>query len=92
MLTKTTKTMTLQLGDLGSRNRNDMDLPTHGATNGKETALRYDVDGIGLGNARLTLWAKRFVGFLGGLAFAFLYDRLVGFPRRPYPPCETSGC
>ncbi|OAG26070.1 hypothetical protein CC77DRAFT_23656 [Alternaria alternata] len=90
--TKMTKDKTLQLGDLSPRNRNNVGSATHGAINGKETALRDDVDGMGLRNARLTLWAKRFVGFLVGLAFAFLYDRLVGFPRRPCPSCETSGC
>jgi hypothetical protein len=89
---KMTEDMTLQFGDLGSRNRNNVASATHGAINGKETALRDDVDGMGLRNVRLTLWAKRSVGFLVGLAFAFLYDRLVGFPRRSCPPCETSVC
>ena len=51
---------------------------------------RHDIDANSAQNARLTYWLKFGVGGLAGLLVALLYDRYVGIPRRPCPPCPPG--
>jgi len=81
-----------KLAEPGSRNENNIDFATQLAAKDKEHGMEHDVVGTGLRSARLTYWLKSLCRALIGLLVTFLYDEVVGLPRRPCRPCEARAC
>lgn len=73
-----------------SRNGTDTVLGRELAAEEKRHDLRQDIDAASARSARSTYWLKFAVGGLVGLLIALLYDRYIGLPQRPCPPCPRS--
>ena len=73
-----------------SRNGTDTVLARELAAEEKRHDPRQDIDAASARSARSMYWLKFAVGGLVGLLIALLYDRYIGLPRRPCPPCPRS--